>query len=124
MSAPDDVQPASEPEPPSLGVALIPIVALMGLLGLAYFLYGDGAASGPNQVALMACALIAYWIGRRLGHSTDALRHAAVESVTTGLPALFILLAVGALIGTWALSGTMIAMVYYGLQLLSRTTST
>jgi NhaC family Na+:H+ antiporter len=39
--------------------------------------------------------------------------------VTTGLPAIFILLAVGALIGAWALSGTLIAMVYYGLQLLS-----
>jgi hypothetical protein len=32
---------------------------------------------------------------------------------------IFILFAVGALIGTWALSGTLVAMVYYGLQLLS-----
>ena len=55
----------------------------------------------------------------RHGHSIDDLRDAAVASVTTGLPAIFILLSVGALIGTWALSGTLIAMVYYGLQLLS-----
>ena len=44
---------------------------------------------------------------------------AASDSVTTGIGAIFILLAVGALIGTWALSGTLVAMVYYGLQLLS-----
>src|SRR5207342_769645 len=37
----------------------------------------------------------------------------------SGLSAIFILLAVGALIGTWALSGTIVAMVYYGLELLS-----
>ncbi|WP_368911268.1 hypothetical protein [Taklimakanibacter deserti] len=52
-------------------------------------------------------------------HSLDELRDAAVASVTTGLSAIFILLAVGSLIGTWALSGTLIAMVYYGLMLLS-----
>jgi len=109
----------AEPALPSLGVALIPIAALIGLLGLAYLLYGDGAAGGPNQIALIGCALIAYWVGRRLGHSTDALRAAAVESVTTGLPAIFILLAVGSLIGTWAMSGTLMAMVYWGLQLMS-----
>ena len=33
--------------------------------------------------------------------------------------AIFILFAVGSLIGTWALSGTLVAMVYYGLELLS-----
>ena len=36
-----------------------------------------------------------------------------------GLPAIFILLAVGALIGTWAMSGTLVAMVYYALGMLS-----
>jgi NhaC family Na+:H+ antiporter len=39
--------------------------------------------------------------------------------VATGIGAIFILFAVGGLIGTWALSGTLVAMVYYGLQLLS-----
>jgi len=44
---------------------------------------------------------------------------AASESVSTGIGAIFILFAVGGLIGTWALCGTLVAMVYYGLQLLS-----
>jgi Na+:H+ antiporter, NhaC family len=47
------------------------------------------------------------------------LGKAASDSVATGIGAIFILFAVGALIGTWALSGTLVAMVYYGLQLLS-----
>ena len=32
---------------------------------------------------------------------------------------MFILLAVGALIGTWCLSGTIPTLVYYGIKLLS-----
>ena len=63
--------------------------------------------------------MIAVFIGWRRGHTLDALREAAVASVGSGVGAIFILLAVGSLIGTWAMSGTLVAMVYYGLQLLS-----
>lgn len=102
-----------------LAAALVPVVALVGLLGLSFFLFGDAAAAGPNQVALVFCSIVAMLVAWRHGHSVGELRDAAVASVTTGLSAVFILLAVGALIGTWALSGTLIAMVYYGLQLLN-----
>ena len=110
---------SSHPEPLGLAAALVPVVALVGLLGLSFFLFGDAAASGPNQVALVFCSILAIAVAWRHGHSIDDLRDAAVASVTAGLPAIFILLSVGALIGTWALSGTLIAMVYYGLKLLS-----
>jgi NhaC family Na+:H+ antiporter len=107
------------PQPLGLAAALVPVAALVGLLGLSFVLFGDEAASGPNQVALVFCSILAITVAWRHGHSIDDLRDAAVASVTAGLPAIFILLAVGALIGTWALGGTLIAMVYYGLQLLS-----
>ncbi len=77
--------------------------------------------SGPTQVALVFASMIAVAIGRRCGHSLKALNQAAVESVSSGIGAIFILFAVGALIGAWALSGTLVAMVYYGLHLLSPT---
>ena len=70
-------------------------------------------------MALVFCSIVAIAVAWRHGHSIDDLRDAAVASVTAGLPAIFILLSVGALIGTWALSGTLVAMVYYGLQLLN-----
>ena len=107
------------PKPLGLAAALVPVVALVVLLGLSFFLFGDAAASGPNQVALVFCSILAIAVAWRHGHSIDDLRDAAVASVTAGLPAVFILLSVGALIGTWAMSGTLIAMVYYGLKLLS-----
>ncbi len=110
---------SSTPAPLGLAAALLPVVALVCLLGLSFFLFGDGAASGPNQVALVFCSILAITVAWRHGHSIDDLRDAAVGSVMAGLPAIFILLAVGALIGTWALSGTLVAMVYFGLKLLS-----
>jgi len=99
--------------------AAIPVVALIVLVGLSFYLFGDAGAKGPNQVALVMAALIALVIGRRAGHTLEQLREAAIASVGTGIGAIFILFAVGALTGAWAMSGTLMAMVYYGLQILS-----
>ena len=108
-----------QPQPLTFVEALIPIVSLILLVALSFYLFGDAGAAGPNQVALVVATMIAVFIGWRRGHTLDSLREAAVASVGSGIGAIFILLAVGSLIGTWALSGTLLAMVYYGLQLLS-----
>jgi NhaC family Na+:H+ antiporter len=103
----------------TFGEAIIPIASLIILVGLSYYLFGDAGAKGPNQLALVVATMIAVFLAWRRGHSLDELRQAAIESVSSGLGAVFILFAVGALIGTWAMSGTLVAMVYYGLQILS-----
>ena len=99
--------------------AAIPIVALVVLVGLSFYLFGDAGAKGPNQVALVMAGMVALVIGRRAGYTLEQLREAAIASVGTGVSAIFILFAVGALTGAWAMSGTLMAMVYYGLQFLS-----
>jgi Na+:H+ antiporter, NhaC family len=104
---------------PSLGDAIIPCIALIVLLALSYFLFGDKASAGPNQIALLFCGIIAAGIAYKNGMPWNGIRDAVVHGITIGLPALMILLAVGALIGTWSLSGTITSMVYYGLLLLS-----
>jgi NhaC family Na+:H+ antiporter len=107
-----------KPEPLSLGEALIAVASLVGLVALSYVLFGDAGASGPSQVALTVATMIVAFMGWRRGHTLDSLRDAAIASVGSGVGAIFILLAVGALIGTWAMSGTLVTMVHYGLQLL------
>ncbi len=104
---------------PSLLEAFIPVVSLILLVAASYYLFRDASIAGPTQVALVFATMIAVVIGRRCGHSLQDLNEAAVQSVGSGIGAIFILFAVGALIGTWALSGTLVAMVYYGLQILS-----
>ena len=86
----------SSPQTPGLAAALVPVVTLVGLLGLSFLLFGDAAAAGPNQIALVFCAMVAMFVAWRRGHSIADLRDAAMASVSTGLTAIFILLAVGA----------------------------
>lgn len=106
---------------PSLLDAMIPAIALIVLLGLSYLFFGSASSAGPNQVALLFCAIITSGIAYKNGMKWDGIRQAALDGVSSGLTAIMILLAVGALIGTWAMSGTIVAMVYYGLQILSPT---
>ncbi|MEO9527730.1 Na+/H+ antiporter NhaC family protein [Roseibium sp.] len=108
-----------DPRTPSLVWSLVPVVSLMALLALAYVLFGEEAAGGANQIALLFSALIAVFVGGLHGYSWTEMSEAARDSVMTGVGAVFILLAVGSLIGTWAMSGTLMAMVYWGLKILS-----
>ena len=103
----------------SLVEAIVPVASLILLVGLSYYLFGDGGANGPNQVGMVVATMIAVVVGWRRGHTLHELSDAAIASVSSGMSAIFILFAVGALIGTWAMSGTLVAMVYYGLQILN-----
>jgi NhaC family Na+:H+ antiporter len=114
MTTPDE-----EPKSLTWIEAIVPVAALILLIGLSYHLFGDAGADGPIQVALVAATMIAVFIAWRRGHTLEDLREGAIASVSSGMSAIFILFGVGALIGTWAMSGTLLAMIYYGLQLLS-----
>ena len=105
--------------PLTLVEATIPIVSLIALIGTSFWLFGDAGSTGPNQVALVVATMIAVLLARFRGHTLAELNEAATASVSSGIGAIFILFAVGALIGTWALSGTLVAMVYYGMHILS-----
>ena len=107
------------PRPPSLLDALLPIVVLIGLLALTIGLFGVSATDGPLQVALLLSAAFASLIAFKNGYTVAAVAEAAVGGVTAAMGAVFILLAVGALIGTWNMAGTIPTVVDYGIRLVS-----
>ena len=104
---------------PSLADAIIPLVTLAVLIAGSLLLFGLDALDGPIQVALILCVLTAALIAMKNGHSWEEIEHAAQNSLASIASAVFILLAVGALIGVWNLSGTIPTLVYYGIQILS-----
>jgi Na+:H+ antiporter, NhaC family len=108
-----------ERPPLSLTEAIIPIASLIILVAVAYYLFRDAGANGPNQVGMIVATMIAAALGLRRGYTLHELGEAAIASVSSGIGAIFILFAVGALIGTWAMSGTLVTMVYYGLKVLN-----
>jgi NhaC family Na+:H+ antiporter len=115
-----DARAVTEPRPraPSFLDALAPVVVLIVLLVLTIARFGVDAANGPLQVALLASATFAGLVALKNGYTAARLRDAAVGGVSSAMGAIFILLAVGALIGTWNMSGTIPTVVSYGLALL------
>ena len=104
---------------PSLLDALIPTITLVILLAGSIIFYGDAGIEGPIQVALILASLIAMAIGLKNGHTWANMGRAAVEGIASAMGAIFILLGVGALVGTWTMAGTIATLVHYGVQFLS-----
>ena len=104
---------------PSLWLAFIPIIALIALLGVNVWLFGDDTLSGSNQLTLLFSAAIAGLIGFFLKVPWKTMLKGAVDSISSAMGALIILLLIGSLAGTWMLSGIVPAMIYYGLDILS-----
>lgn len=103
---------------PSLLDAITPVVILISMLAGTVYVFGLDSF-GPNQVALIMAAAVAAMIGIKNGHSWKEIERGMIDTISVSLQSLLILLIVGALIGSWILSGTVPSMIYYGVQLMS-----
>src|SRR5262245_3796099 len=106
---------------PTIFLASLPLVAIIVLLTLNVVLFGADATAGPNQIAMILSAGVAAIISFRLGFSWEEIEHSIVKSITSAMGAILILMVIGALSGTWLLSGIVPAMIYYGLKILNPT---
>lgn len=102
----------------SLGYALLPILILVILLSYNVIVFGDDALSGSNQFILLLGGAVAAIIGFKWKISYEVMLKKVAENLQSVTGALLILLFVGALAGTWLVSGIIPAMIYYGLQIL------
>lgn len=107
-------------KPISLFAALIPIIVLIILLGASVW-YIEDVLGGPGQLSLLLASAVAMLVGMRSGRSWFELMDGAMASISGALNSIMILLMIGALAGTWMISGVVPAMVYYGLDLLNPT---
>ena len=105
----------------SIAEALIPVFALVGMLAYNVFVFGDDALSGSNQFILLMGGAVAAIVGIFNKVSYEQMIAEVAENVRSTTGALLILLMVGALSGTWLVSGIIPAMIYYGLQILNPT---
>ena len=105
---------------PTLLEALIPVVFLIILLFYnVFYVFGDEALDGSNQLILILSAAVAGLIGMRIGVSWDKMQDGVVSIISAAMSSILILLLIGSLAGTWLLSGIVPAMIYYGLQILN-----
>ena len=105
----------------SLRLAMLPIVALVLLLSLNVSVYGDDALGGSNQFILLLGGAVAAMVGFGQKISYKDMLQQVAENLKSVTGAILILLFVGALAGTWLVSGIIPAMIYYGLQIMHPT---
>ena len=101
--------------------ALIPVFALVGMLAYNVYVFGDDAIGGSNQFILLLGGAVAAIVGFFNKTTYKQMLAEVAENVKSTTGALLILLMVGALAGTWMISGIIPAMIYYGLQILNPT---
>lgn len=105
----------------SIWEALLPVIVLVAMLGYNVFVFGDDALSGSNQFILLLGGAVAAIVGFFNKVSYKKMMAEVSENVKSTTGALMILLMVGALSGTWLISGIIPSMIYYGLQILNPT---
>ena len=108
-------------KPVSLSIAILPILFLITLLSLNVYYYGDDALSGANQMTLLLSGAFCSFLAIIRGTPWSKILEGIRNSISDTLPALLILLLIGALAGTWLISGIVPAMIYYGLQIVNPT---
>lgn len=103
-----------------VGISLIPILILVTLLALNISIFGSGAILGASQVALLFSAGVAIWLAMWLfkvpWQDFEETIKSNIGDVTTAIVILFL---IGAISGTWTMSGIVPTFIYYGVKIIS-----
>lgn len=101
---------------PNVIEALIPIVVMMVLM-----IYGFVSDSGYSDahMPLMVSIVVACIIGCLCGHSFSDMLAGMLDRLNASMEAILILCTVGILVASFIMSGTIPALIYYGLDLLT-----
>lgn len=99
---------------PTFLEAFTPIVAMLVILT-----YGKGVMGYATEPLLLLVAGIAAFLAFRVGITWDEIMDEVCLKIAKGMPAILILVSVGALVGTWMAAGTIPLMIYYGVQMVN-----
>lgn len=99
---------------PTLGHALLPLVGAAVLIGV-----GFGYFKIKVEVMLVIATALTGCLAKWLGLGWREMQAGMLQSILKGLPAMLIVVVVGALIGSWLAAGTIPMLIYYGLGLIA-----
>ena len=99
---------------PSWWISLIPFVVLVSVLSVVIYVFGADALSGASQVALMFAAGVTVVLTMLLYKvSWKTFEEAILDNITSVGTSIVILLLIGAVAGSWMISGVVPTMIYY-----------
>ena len=102
---------------PNFFEALLPILVMMGLM--IYGLNFSNEVYYDAHMPLVVSIVVACIIGTLCGHSFSDMRAGMIECLNATMEAILILCTVGLLVASFIMSGTIPALIYYGLDLLT-----
>ena len=111
----------NEPTPriPSAWLSALPLAVLAVLLYVVIRCFGGDSINGGSQIALLSatsvCVMLAIGVYRC---RWSVLEEAIIDNIRASASAIIILLLIGAIAGTWMVSGVVPTMIYYGLEIL------
>ena len=97
----------------------IPFLVLILLITCCVAVFGNATLDGASQVSLLAASAVSVLIGhftKRL--EWENLEKEITDKIASCTPAIIILLLIGAIGGTWMVSGIVPTMIYYGMQII------
>ena len=103
-------------QPMSLAMAILPIIALLAAIGAGVLTLGF--SGDILLISILFAALVAGLVCRQRGVGWDAIQAETGRQIAEALPAVLILLSIGALLGSWMFSGTIPLMVMLGIDLI------
>ena len=115
------VKPSPTPSPRiHWTVALIPLVVLIALQVVVIREFGSDALDGASQTALLSAAAVAVAMGMIFYKIPwSSIDSAIGQNIKTIGPAILILFFIGAVSGSWMMSGVVPTMIYYGMRIVS-----
>ena len=100
-------------------LAVVPIAVLVAMLALVIKVFGSDAIGGGSQIALLVASSVAALLSVTVCRCKwSTLETAIVDNIRTSASAIIVLLLIGAIAGTWMLSGVVPTLMYYGLQII------
>lgn len=104
---------------PSAWISAIPLALLTLLLYGVIRCFGSDSIMGGSQIALLSASSVAAMLAILCyGRSWRELEEAIINHIRSATSAILILLLIGAIAGTWMISGVVPTMIYYGLEIL------
>jgi len=104
---------------PTWWISLIPFVVLVAALSIVIYIFGTDALSGASQVALMFSAGVTVVLAMVLYRIPwKTFEDSILENITSIGTSIVILLLIGAVAGSWMISGVVPTLIYYGMKVI------
>ncbi|MDP3436736.1 MAG: sodium:proton antiporter, partial [Bacteroidales bacterium] len=105
---------------PGLFISLFPVVVLITIIYFGVKLFDADVTAGPAQIALLFTAVLTSIIAiAHLKIPWEKLEEGIMDHLSKTGSSIFILLMIGAVTGSWMISGVVPSMIYYSLMIIS-----